>query len=87
MSDSELAAPDGYTLARRMPIDWMAIARESGCTRGKLCKSPLFGWGVQGNGDADFCCITAPEIQHGQLLRVEGNEWLVYNEEVNHGTK
>jgi hypothetical protein len=80
MSDSELAAPTGYTLARRMPIDWLAIAEESGCTKGTLCKHSIFGWGIKnGNGDADFCCVTAPEIELGQLLRVEGNEWLMYN--------
>ena len=66
-------------LVRRFPIDWSAVARESGCTRGTLCCHPSLGWGVMdGNGDAHFCCITPPEVEEGELLRVEGIEWAVY---------
>jgi hypothetical protein len=66
-------------LIGRIPIDWRAITRESGCTRGTLCHSPAFGWGVQnGNGDAHFCCITAPEVEPGQTLKVEEGMWAVY---------
>ena len=64
---------------RSFAIDFNAVAEESGCTKGTLCFSESFGWGVQnGNGEADFCCITAPVVQNGEELRFENNEWCVY---------
>jgi hypothetical protein len=74
------AASEGTAerLVRRIQIDYKAIAKESGCTKGKLCKT-TFGWGVQnGNGAADFCCITPPETNANEELRIEGNDWVIY---------
>ena len=64
------------TELRRVPIDFCAIAAESGCTRGTLCRSTAFGWGVKnGNGPADFCAITPPPMQPGETqIRISANE-------------
>ena len=76
---SEANTVDMSRLVRRFPIDWSDIAEQSGCTRGKLCKT-VFGWGVQdGNGDADFCCITPPKTNEGEELRIEGQDWCIYS--------
>ncbi len=67
------------TKIRSFAMDFQAIAKETGCTKGKVCYSEVLGWGVQdGNGEADFCCITAPEVGEGEELRVENDEWCVY---------
>lgn len=66
-------------LVRRLVIDWRAIAKETGCTRGTLAHSPVFGWGVRGNGPADFCAITPPTIAEGEELRIEEGMWAVYS--------
>ncbi|MDH4317199.1 MAG: hypothetical protein OEV64_02310 [Desulfobulbaceae bacterium] len=68
-------------LVRRIPIDLEKVAEESGLRSGKLCFSPLFGWGVQNTKSIDgpsFGCITPPKIEDGQLLRIENNHWCVY---------
>ncbi len=65
-------------VVRRLPIDWRGIARETGCTRGTLARSPVFGWGVRGNGPADFCCITPPTVKAYEELRIEEGMWAVY---------
>ena len=40
----------------------------------------MFGWHVQnGNGPADFCVFTPPQIAEGETLRIEGREWAVYS--------
>jgi len=57
-----------------------AIAEETGCTRGTIGQNSMFGWHVQnGNGPADFCSFTPPEISEGETLRIEGKEWAVYS--------
>lgn len=66
-------------LVRRLVIDWRAIAKETGCTRGTLAHSPVFGWGVRGNGPADFCAITPPAVAEGEELRIEKGMWAVYS--------
>lgn len=67
-----------WRLVRRLAIDWRAIAKETGCTRGTLARSPVFGWGVRGNGPADFCCITPPAVEAHEELRIEEGMWAVY---------
>ncbi len=66
-------------LVRRIPINWRAINEETGCTRGTLSHSPVFGWGVRGNGPADFCCITPPAVGENEELRIEEGMWAVYS--------
>ena len=67
-------------LVRRLPIDWNDIARQSGCTKGKLCRSPGFGWGVQnGNGGVHFAIIDPPETKEDETLVIEdGSHWAIY---------
>lgn len=69
---------------RRIPIDFKAVADESGLTRGKLCHHKIFGWGVQntyGDKDApDFGCVTPPEAQAEEVLEIDGNDWLFSSE-------
>lgn len=67
-------------IIRRIPIDWQAIAEESGLRRGTLCRNDMWGWHVQGHGVSsvpDVGIITPPEIAHGESLRVSGNFWEV----------
>lgn len=67
-------------LVRRLPIDFRAIAAETGCTKGTIGHNSMFGWHVQnGNGPADFCTFTPPEIAEGETLRIAGREWAVYS--------
>lgn len=65
-------------LIRRIPIDWRAIARETGCTTGTLCKT-AFGWGIR-NGDngINLNLCTAPETADGETLRIEEGMWAIY---------
>lgn len=67
-------------LVRRFPIDFRAIAAETGCTKGTIGHNSMFGWHVQnGNGLADFCAFIPPEIASDETLRIEGREWAVYS--------
>lgn len=63
-------------VVRRVPIDFRDIARQSGCTRGRLCKT-VFGWGVQnGNGGVDFAIVAPPPMLPGETdLRIDDNHW------------
>lgn len=66
---------------RRLPMDFAAIAKESGMTRGKVCRSLIAGWCVQNdsvNPDwPNIACITPPEFQDGETqLKIEGKEWV-----------
>jgi hypothetical protein len=66
---------------RRFPIDFRAIAKETGCTRGTIGYNDTLGWHVQnGNGPADFAKITAPALEPGEKLRIEDGKWCVYEE-------
>ena len=66
-------------IVRRFPIDFPAIAAETGCTKGTIGHNAMFGWHVRnGNGPADFCAFTPPAVADGETLRVEGSEWAVY---------
>lgn len=79
MKDSTAPAVALQRLVRRFPIDFRAIAAETGCTKGTIGHNSMFGWHVQnGNGPADFCPFTPPEIAEGETLRIEGREWAVY---------
>ena len=70
-------------LVRRFPIDWKAVAEESGCTKGTLAHNKMFGWHVRnGNGPADICTITPPPVADGETLKIEGSDWCVYSENV-----
>lgn len=77
---NDAKAIDVKRLVRRFPIDFRAIAAETGCTKGTVGHNSMFGWHVQnGNGPADFCAFTPPEIAEGETLRIEGREWAVYS--------
>ena len=66
-------------LLRRIPIDFRAIAAETGCTRGTVAHNAAFGWHVRnGNGPANFCLITPPPISPGETLKIEGRHWCIY---------
>lgn len=73
---------DAVVLLRRLPIDFRRVAEESGFSRGKLCYSHAFGWGVQkipGSYGVDFACITAPALEEGETtLRIVDNHWCFY---------
>lgn len=63
---------------RRIPIDFKAIAEESGLTRGKLCKT-VFGWGVQniyGDDGPTIVCVAPPPALPNETLVIDGNDWL-----------
>ncbi len=69
-------------MVRRIPVDFRAVAEESGMTRGKLCHSPIFGWCVQnthGDNVPDVATITAPELAPGEVrLAVVDGHWCFY---------
>lgn len=69
-------------LLRRIPIDFRRVAEESGLTRGTVCHSPNFGWGVQNTQGIDgpsFGCITPPEMQQGETtLLIRANHWCFF---------
>lgn len=67
------------TLVISFPVDFHAIAQETGMSRGKLCHTSL-GWVVQntsGNPDwPDVACVTEPMMPEGAtLLTVENDHW------------
>lgn len=71
-----------WRLVRRIPVDYQAIATETGMTRGKLCRSTWAGWVVQnttGNPDwPDMATVTPPATEADETLTVEDNHWCVY---------
>ena len=78
MKPNKPAAINDLRIVRRFPINFRAIAEETGCTKGTIGHNSIFGWHVQnGNGPADFCTFTPPETTEGETLRIEGREWLV----------
>ena len=66
---------------RRIKIDWQVIAKQTGLKRGTLCK--VFDlWAVKDGGDLNhICIIDPPETAENEELRIEGNEWVVYEKE------
>lgn len=74
---------DPATPVRRVPIDFKAVVKESGLRRGRLCHSPIFGWGVQnthGDETIDFGCVTAPVMQPGECrITIEKREWCFWD--------
>ena len=69
-------------MVRRIPVDFQAIATETGMTRGKLCRSTWAGWVVQnttGNPAwPDMATVTPPATEEGETLTIEENHWCVY---------
>lgn len=66
-------------LLRRISIDFRRVAEETGCTRGTIMHSPAFGWGVLGDGPADFCALTPPEMQPGETtLLIREKHWCFF---------
>lgn len=66
---------------RRIRIDFKAVSKESGLKRGKLCRSPVFGWGVQntsGDEGPDFGCITPPPFEEDEnFIEIDGKDWVL----------
>lgn len=67
-------------MSRSVPIDFAAIAKESGLERGKLCHSPAFGWGVQnshGDEGPHFGCVTPPPLEgEEKTVHIDCNCWV-----------
>ena len=63
---------------RKIKIDWQDISKQTGCKRGTLCK--LFGqWAVKdGDNPNHIAIIDPPETATNETLRIEGDEWVVY---------
>lgn len=77
----EEAAAAALVELRREPIDFDAIARESGVEAGTLYHAAAFGWGVHPHDGrpADFCVITPPAMAPGETeLRISADRrhWL-----------
>ena len=71
-------------MTRRIPVDFIALANESGMTRGQLCHSAHSGWVVAnttGNPDwPDMATVTPPAMEAGETrLTVEDRHWCFYN--------
>lgn len=61
---------------RKIPIDFKSISEQTGCTKGRICKTS-FGWGVIGNGDSNICLIDPPETNGKETIRIEDNHWVI----------
>lgn len=69
-TDMVKAILDGRKTVTRRVIDFKKIAKQSGCTKGRLFYSKTFkSWAVEGNGAADICLVNA-RYQKGDLLYV-----------------
>jgi hypothetical protein len=67
---------------RTVPIDYLDIMAQSGCTKGNIVYSSFAdSWGVQnGNGDSDFCCIDPPPFECDEkAVKIEHDAWTYYN--------
>ena len=66
---------------RRVKIDWQVIAKQTGLKRGTLCK--VFDqWVIKDGDDLNhICIIDPPKTAENEELRIEGNEWVVYEKE------
>lgn len=76
-SPAQGSAGSFFTEVRRERIDFRAVATEAGCTRGTLCHSPAWGWGVRpaDGKPADFCTITPPAMREGETeIRLSADE-------------
>ena len=64
---------------RTVPIDFKAIADETGIRRGKVCKSDWLGWCVQSSerDGVDMAAIVPPPMEPGETsLIIEGRNWI-----------
>lgn len=63
-------------ILRRVPIDFKDIYRQTGCTKGTLCKT-VFGWGVRdGNGGVHFAIVEPPPLMDGEdIVIIDGKDW------------
>lgn len=71
---------------RKVPIDFAAVAMESGLTSGKIGRSVAFDcWGVfneNGIPGPDFAQITPPPLQDGETeIRICGRWWTFFGPE------
>ena len=72
------------TIIKRIPIDYQAVARETGMRKGKIAKSPLFGWGVfdsTGSTGVHFAEVTVPEVEGSDFVCIEKDHWCYYKED------
>lgn len=70
------------TRTRTIPIDFRAIAEETGIKRGTLVKHPALGWTVRNDGDAlDIAVINPPPLEGKETTRtVEDGCWVFWKE-------
>lgn len=67
----------------REPIDFKAIAAETGVRQGRVAESDRWGWVVIGHPDIDMICIDTPK-KKGDLIngtpvkniRIEDGNWV-----------
>ncbi len=67
----------------REPIDFKAIATETGVRKGRIVDSANFGWVVIGHPDIDMICINPPlkkgDIINGKNIKnvkIVNNHWV-----------
>lgn len=65
---------------RRIKIDWQDIAEQTGFNRGILCRM-LGNWVVKGDDTGHIAIVDPPETAENETLRIEGDEWVVYDKE------
>lgn len=70
----------------REPIDFKAIAKETGVRKGKIVQSKHSGWVVIGHPEIDMICIDTPrekgDVINGELItniRIENKFWVYYS--------
>jgi hypothetical protein len=68
-------------LTRQEPIDFAAIAEDTGVRSGTICHSPTFGWIVRNQRyeGPDIACIKPPPFQGNEcFLKVDDQNWCFY---------
>lgn len=57
----------------KLPIDYAAIAKQTGVIKGKICRSMAFGWGVYDMSNGGFVCIKPPVGTY----KISNGYWLI----------
>lgn len=78
MKETENTPPGSLRrVVRRIPIDFKALAHETGIKRGKICKSSWLGWCVESDdGTNTMASITPPAMLDGEIdITIQNRQW------------
>ena len=58
-----------------VPIDFKEIAKKTGVTKGRIFKSKIWGWVLEGHPDIDLIWIEPPEKAGYKMEKIVDNCW------------